>query len=161
MCAVSEPAATEGDRLIVVQSEPPHGESQAKNLHRALLLGVVAIASVFIFIVYLVGEPLLGPASEGRLNDYLFGAVAIAEAVYAAVLIRPRVGRREPGASLDDFWGLESNAGSANLTWFLLSGGTIMGAAGFLLAGGIACVTGIMAGVAGLIAYSPTRLAGE
>ena len=124
MCAVSEPAATEGDRLIVVQSEPPHGEAQAKNLHRALLLGVVAIASVFIFTVYLVGEPLLGPASEGRLLDYLFGAVAIGEAVYAAVLIRPRVGRRAPGVSLDDFWGLESNAGPADLTWFLLSGGS-------------------------------------
>ena len=119
---------------------------------------MVAIASVFIFIVYFVGEPLLGPASEGRLLDNLFGAAAIAEAVYAVVLIRPRVSRRESGVSLDDFWGLESNAGPANLTWFLLSGGTIMGAVGFLMAGGITCMAGIMAGVAGLIAYSPTRL---
>lgn len=114
-------------------------------IHRILGIGLLAGAAVFVGLRYF-GIGSIAHGSTSRTVAYALGAVAMVLTAIAVFIFRPRVPRRSPAQSLDQFWSAPDVAAKMLQIWFYLEGAGMLAAAGYLLTG--EPVTAIAAGLA-------------
>lgn len=114
-------------------------------VHRILGIGLLAGAAVILVLRYL-GIGSLPPGSTSRTVAYALGGVATVLTAIAVFIFRPRVPRRSPAQSLDQFWSAPDVAAKMVRIWFYLEGAGTLAAAGYLITG--EPVTVIAAGLA-------------
>ena len=118
----------------------------SRPLYRFLRLGVTILPVVFFVIHYMNGRPMLS-ADTSPFVRYLPSAVSVVMMAAGLLVLMPRVPARHLGQTLDQYWTSQDSAGAANLLWFVLEAGAILGAIGYFLAGDVASAAVMVAGV--------------
>ena len=117
-------------------------ERGVRNLHTALLIGQLVLAGVLEFVRWRTGALTDDLPAIGL---WMAGLSAMAIAVGALVL-RPRVPRREPHVAASAFW-TQDAMNRAILLWFVLEGATVFALVGYLLTGVLPAIGVALAGV--------------
>jgi hypothetical protein len=132
--------------------EQPSPRQQYRNLRLILLMGLLSLSAVT-GVLSAIGQVPLLPDDEWV--GLAFAAVSVVVAAVAWFWARPRIPRRRPIASVEEYWRDRGNLEAINLALFLLEGSATLGIVGTMLSG-VGPVT-IAAGLAmlGMLALSP------
>lgn len=103
-------------------------------LHRALLVGQLATAVVFLFTHFRGIVPLEG-AESSSLVAYTLAGIGALQVATAFVMLRPRVPVRSPGQTVEQFWATPSSTQAVFLVWFVLEAAAVLSGVGFFLTG--------------------------
>ena len=136
----------------------PPAARAATVLHAVLFAGLAAIGGAFILVMHLQGGPLVSGA--GAIG-YVLAAAGVATLGYAALAVRPRIPERAAGQATDEYWRDGNNRGPAVLVWLLCEGAGVIGWVGYLITGMLVATVPAVLGLVALLAYGPSRLAGE
>jgi hypothetical protein len=106
------------------------------QLHKFLGLGVTSILLMFTFLTWLGIAPLLrDDGGAARTIAYATAGVAAVIAGVVLLVLKPKVPERAPGQSVAQYWAAPASAQKVLLVWFLLEGGAVLAAIGFVLSG--------------------------
>jgi hypothetical protein len=127
-------------------------------VHRILGLAMLAGAAVFVGLRYF-GIVSVPEGGASRVVAYVLTGAAMVLTALAVFIFRPRVPRRSPAQSVDQFWSTPEVAAKMLRIWFYLEGAATLAGAGYLVTG--EPVTA-MAAIAAIAAYwwcGPNRFA--
>jgi hypothetical protein len=124
----------------------------ARLLHASLTLGVVLFGLVTHFVVRPARSEV---AMEPIAINVLVGA-SLAITMLGALVMRPRVPRRNTDESADLYW--TTATPSALMMWAVIEGGGLLGVVAYLLNGSLAAMIAAATSVAVLIALTPGRV---
>ena len=113
-------------------SPAPQQTGDPRLLHKFLKYGVTSLSAAFLALHYLSPAPLLDPATAPAFA-YVFLGVSFGAITIAMVALRGRVPVRRPGQSLEQYWASPEAASPILLFWFVMEGGAVMGAVGYLM----------------------------
>ena len=121
--------------------------ADSRVLYRFLRTGVSALVIVVVALHY---WKMRSMAASGTLPPllYLPSAASIVAIAIGLIRLRPRVPRRRLGETLEQYWTSQDVAASANMFWFVMEAGAVLGAVGYLVAGDTAAAAIMLIGVA-------------
>jgi len=113
-------------------NQVPPIASSARVLHGFLLGGSICILVAMALIVKFMGSRL-GSASFAEVFGMIFAVVALINILIGVVLFRPKIPKRQPDQSADDYW--PEAMGRAMMVWVFAEGGCIIASLGYLMSG--------------------------
>lgn len=112
----------------------PSAPATIPMLHRFLGIGVTLLLAIFSWLGTMGIAPLLRDDPETARTIGYAGLATVGVVIASALLVlKPRVPRRTPGQSADQFWATPANAQPAQLVWFALDGAAVTAAITYLL----------------------------
>jgi hypothetical protein len=103
-------------------------------IHRILGVGLLAGAATFLGLRYF-GIGSIPDGNTSRTVAYALAGIAMVLTGIAVFVFRPRVPRRSPAESVDQFWSRSDVAAKMLQIWFYLEGAGTLAAAGYMLTG--------------------------
>ena len=137
----------------------PQAAQTARVIHGALLGGLLAIAAVFLFLVFgMHVGPLMPEGKTTAMIGYLLAACALLSMVAGFALLKPHVPTRSSGQDAAAFW--SAALGPAISVWAVVEGSGIMAAVGALLTGLLAPAIVVVIALGCLVMVRPSQLDG-
>ncbi len=133
--------------------------ANARNLHRALLVPLLAFSLVPLLLRYL-GRTVTGfPVETTTILTYVFVACAVIIPSTALIIFKPRIPARRIDQSVSQYWSTREIASNASIVWFLVEGSGTLTAVGYYLTGSpiLAIAMGLTIGL--YWSLGPDRLA--
>jgi hypothetical protein len=93
----------------------------------------VLVAAVSLVLTYLGIAPILPAGTVTPVIAYAPSVIAVALVAVALFVLRPRVPGCVPGQSGEEFWSAPEMGGKVLPIWFLLDGGGMIAAVGYIL----------------------------
>ena len=103
------------------------------QLYRALAMGLLLVSGASLALGYFGIGPVLLDDTVPLAIAYAPSAIAGALVVVGVFVLAPRVPTRSPMTSVNEFWSNPEMGGKAVVVWFLVEGGGMLAAVGYLL----------------------------
>lgn len=111
-------------------------QATPKLLHKFLGIGATSLAVIFLVVVFAGSGPVLQEdPGFAETMAYAMSGLAVAMAIVALLVLKPRVPQRAGGQTDAAYWSDPKNLEPIMLVWFVMEGGAILATIGFFLTG--------------------------
>jgi hypothetical protein len=137
--------------------QPAAVSANTAQLHRSLGAGLLVISGVALALTYFGVAPLRPADGLTPVIAYALAIVAFSLLAVSLFVLWPRVPRRPPGMSVEEFWAKPEMGAKVHLMWVLIEGGGILSTVGFLLTGHPAPAVAMALSIAAFWSCGPER----